>query len=108
MKIKEHITYWRENYVFLPYILLLFIGFTYGVHWWTGRPITDDMDALVGMMLKVVQSTLVVILTGFTKPLLFVDYSPTDKTPFSKHLLDSCETVFLLLFFACLVFSFFR
>jgi hypothetical protein len=103
-KIWGSICYWRESAVLFPASIILLLGGIYGINLLTGRPILDSPDVLVGLLYNCVGVVFVIMLTGFTKPLLFDDIDTTNpKTPLGRCILDSLETVFLLLFFAYLV-----
>jgi len=103
-KVWEHVSFWRESYILFPITIGLLLAALYSINWITGRPILDSPDVLVGLLYNCIGAVFVLMLTGFTKPLLFDDLDTTNlKTPLGRCILDSLETVFLLLFFAYLV-----
>jgi hypothetical protein len=120
--LKAHASRHRELYLWVPLALALLVGAIHFVQGLSGRAVVDDPGAIVGWLYNAIAAVLVVTLAGQTKPHLFDDidtsellnrfFSPESafKGPaaalliLGRILIDSCETVFLLCFFAWLVF----
>ena len=104
MKIFDHIKAEREWYILLPVAIALLIFVAWFVAVLTGRAPADDAGALFGCTQNLFIASLVIALTGFTKPHLFDDIDTTQPTvSICRAILDSCETLSLLLFFAYLL-----
>lgn len=103
--VAAHLSYFREIYGWLPLAIGLIVGALTGIPLLTGRAVLDDPGAIAGWLYNFAGVVLVFILVGFAKPHLFDDLDTRQPgLPFNRILLDSCETVFLLLFAAGLVF----
>ncbi len=102
----KHLSYWRESYVFFPAVVGLLYLVIASVHYYTGQPIQQDPNNLIGGFYNFIFAALAVIATGATKPHLYDDIdTKTPNTPLGRCILDSLETTFLLLFFAYCIFK---
>jgi hypothetical protein len=110
-----HLLYHRETYFLPSGLLVLLTASAAFVTWLTGRAPSDDAGSLVGYLLNGVGIALVLFLTGQTQEHFF-GYrgkgDPADphaaKPPLTDDLFDAAITIFLLCFFAVLVFSLWR
>jgi hypothetical protein len=99
--IKNHCAYWKETYVFLPLSILLAILSIYGVNWFTGRPLLDSPDFLVGVFYSMIKVFVVVASVGFTQNALF-GYRNKDNGRLIDDVYDAGITCFLLVLFSYL------
>lgn len=95
-----HLLYYREFYVGVPVSIVGCFLAIYGVRSLTGRAVIDDPGVIVGWLYNCVKAILIVVLTGFSVSHLFCDINTADmKFPWWRILIDSAETMFLLLLF---------
>lgn len=101
--IKNHVKIHRPFYVWFPLSLIGSVLFAKGYQMLTGRAPIDDVP--MGAVWNIVLAVGVVVLVNNTKARLFDDIDTRDpKLPWWRVLIDSCETVFLLLLFYFMVF----
>ena len=111
--VKKHISYWAEAYIFIPALWLCMIAALHLVHSLTGRPVIDDPGSIVAWAYNAIGAGLVMLLTGLCQHHLFGYRSQPDPDPipglstpipYRDDLHDAVVTMFLLCFFACLIF----
>lgn len=103
-KFFKHLNYYKENYFYIPGALILCVLAIHFVSYLTGRAVVDDPSAIVGWIYNFIKAILIVSLTGLTKPHLFDDIDTTkENVSIWRVLVDSGETIFLLVFFGYLL-----
>lgn len=104
----QHLRYWGENYVIVPFVVILLIVGTLWVNHLTGRESAEDIGAVVGSLIVAMQMCVVITLTGLTQHFLFGYRSKDPSCSLADDLHDSCVTCFLLLLFSAAVFGWIR
>lgn len=103
-KLTEHLAYWRESYILIPFVFAAIIGAIHLVGWLTGRAIVDDPGVLVDMLYRAGGAAICVALTGITQKALFGYRSENFPESFIPELKDdihdSCVTIALLIYFS--------
>jgi hypothetical protein len=102
-RIKAHLAYWVETYVWVPWLWLLMVLALHLVHGLTGRPVIDDPGAIVGWCYNAIAAAMVMMLTGMCQHHLFGYRSTTQPSRLRDDIYDACVTVFLLCFFGWLL-----
>lgn len=106
--LKNHVFYWGENYVLLPFVVSGLFAAILLVNVLTGRAPMEDAGAIVGWLMQALGICIVVSLTGFTQHFLFGYRSSSPHPSLVDEAHDSCVTCFLLLLFSVLVFGLIR
>ncbi len=95
-KLLEHLSYWRESYLFFPLSLLITVLLAYGINLWTGKPLADGPDFILGCAYNLIKGMFVVVATGFTQNALF-GYRSKKSEKLSDDIYDSVNTFGILL-----------
>jgi len=105
LSIQKHILFWGENYIGLPFIIALLIGAIYGVNFFTGRPITDDLGAIVGMMVNAIGIAITGTMVGLLQQFNFGYRSHKPNSKLCDDLHDSIIALLLFALFSYRIFS---
>lgn len=100
--VKNHLKIHRPFYVWLPIAVIGVWAAFHGYAALTGRAPVDELP--IGALGNLLIAVVVVVLTNNTKGRLFDDIDTRDPAvPWWRVLIDSWETIFLLLFFGYLL-----
>jgi hypothetical protein len=103
--IHKHLLFWGENYIALPLILIFLVLSIYGVNFLTGRPVVDDIGAVVGMLINAVGIALSATLAGLLQHYLFGYRSNKSTATIWDDIHDSVITLLLLALFCYRIFN---
>lgn len=104
-KIWNHIKYWRENYIFLPILIILSLISIYFVHALIGRPILESPEFIIGTFYNGVKVLIVAMCTGMLQNALFGYRSSKAGAKLIDDVYDGLVTIFLLIFTSYLIWN---
>ena len=105
LSIQKHLLFWGENYIALPLIIALLIGSIYGVNFLTGRPVVEDVGAIVGMLINGIGIALSATLVGLIQQYNFGYRSHTTNPKLCDDIHDSVVTLLLFALFSYRIFN---